>query len=326
MNEEYGFCDRLTENFPSQIIVDITEVCTLACIHCPHPQFKQSEHYARRMLSPELNKKMVDEVRTHSKGSCKYIRYTSNGEPLVHPKGYEMIEYAVNHSGTYVTLTTNGTIMNEKKTKRLLASGVHMIDISIDAYTAETYAKVRVNGDLEITRTNVQRLIRWIREGGFETKVVVSYVEQPENEHETLDFEKFWRGEGVSEVVIRRLHSAGGQITHVAEEMKQNNEEDRYPCVYPWERLVLDPKGFLAFCPADWGYSSPIADFHNISIKDAWQGEFMNNLRKAHLNNDYSCHHFCGQCPDWMQIRWPHQGRAYADLVGDLKAAENSES
>ena len=45
------------------------------------------------MLSENLNKKMVDEVAKYGKNITKYIRYTSNGEPLVHPKSYEMIQY-----------------------------------------------------------------------------------------------------------------------------------------------------------------------------------------------------------------------------------------
>ena len=49
------------------------------------------------------------------KNITKYIRYTSNGEPLVHPKSYEMINYAVDHSDTKTTLTTNGTLLNEKE-------------------------------------------------------------------------------------------------------------------------------------------------------------------------------------------------------------------
>ena len=56
---EFGFHGRLTEDFPSQLIVDITEVCNLACVHCPHPSFKQSEHYTGKFLDVELNKKMV---------------------------------------------------------------------------------------------------------------------------------------------------------------------------------------------------------------------------------------------------------------------------
>jgi sulfatase maturation enzyme AslB (radical SAM superfamily) len=33
----------------------------------------------------------------------------------------------------YVSLTTNGEIMNEKKTQRLIDAGVHMVGIVIDA-------------------------------------------------------------------------------------------------------------------------------------------------------------------------------------------------
>ena len=89
------------------------------------------------MLSENLNKKMVDEVAKYGKNITKYIRYTSNGEPLVHPKSYEMIQYAVEKSGTKVTLTTNGTLLNEKNGEAL-KTGLHMIDISLDAFFGQS--------------------------------------------------------------------------------------------------------------------------------------------------------------------------------------------
>ena len=193
---EYGFAGRLTEGFPSQVIIDVTEVCNLECIHCPHPEFKKSSFYDTRHLDPALNARIVEEVRERGAGLTQYIRYSSEGEPLVHPKGYEMIEYAVRNSGVFVTLTTNGTIMNEKRTRRLLDSGVHMIDISIDAMTEETYAKVRVKGDLNITRANVINLLTWIKQSGSPTKVVVSFIEQPQNTHEAEAFRSYWTEQG----------------------------------------------------------------------------------------------------------------------------------
>src|SRR2546421_445592 len=95
----YGFYDRLKAAFPSQLLVDATEICNLACLHCPHPQFKESEHYEGRSLEPELNAKLVDEVRQHGQGYTGYIRYASNGEPLTHRFIFEMLDYAVRHSG-----------------------------------------------------------------------------------------------------------------------------------------------------------------------------------------------------------------------------------
>lgn len=315
----YGFHGRLKAEFPSQVIVDITEVCNLACIHCPHPEFKKSAHYAARYLEPELNVKLVDEVRGHGRGHTQYIRYTSEGEPLIHPKGYDMLQYAVDHSDVFVTLTTNGTIMNKKRTRRLLDSGIHMIDISIDAYSPEVYAQVRVGGDLDVTRAHVLNLIKWVRSSDARTKVVVSYIEQPKNVHETQAFERYWKEAGADYVVIRRLHSAAGAVKDVAKELwAEAGNQKRRPCVYPWERIVLNPRGYLAFCPADWTHGSTVVDYRSTTVRETWRGEFYEALRQAHLSNTFCNHGFCGQCPDWLQMRWPDEGRSYADMVEEF--------
>lgn len=315
----YGFGGRLTADFPSQVIVDITEVCNLECTHCPHTEFKKSEHYAARYLDPFLNAKIVDEVREKGKGHTQYLRYSSEGEPLIHPDGYEMIEYAVRNSGVFVTITTNGTIMNEKRTRRLLDAGVHMIDISIDALTPETYRKVRVKGDLNITRANVLNLLSWIRQTGSPTKVIVSFIDQPQNHQEANEFERFWKEQGVDFVVIRRLHSAAGAVVNIANIMRASQANcTRHPCVYPWERIVLNPRGHLAFCPADWTHGSTVSDYRETTVKDIWESRFYQELRQAHLDNSFDSHRFCGQCPDWQQTRWPEEGRSYADLIEEM--------
>jgi len=325
--ETYDFGGRLSAEFPSQIIMDITEVCNLACIHCPHPIFAKSEHYAGRYLDPGLNEKMVEEVSTHGRGHTQYIRYTSNGEPLVHPNGYELIQHAVDHSGVYVTLTTNGKIMDEKRTQRLLESGVHMIDVSIDAFKPETYAKIRVNGNLTVTRNNVLRLLRWVKESKAETKVVVSFVEQPQNRDEVADFERFWKDQGANFVVVRRLHSHSGAIVKVASNhMEMQKGFERRPCLYPWERISINARGDLSFCPSDWVHGSFVTHYQNTTIHAEWHGKFYEALRRAHLTNDYHNHSFCGNCPDWAATRWPHQGRSYADMVEEFIAEDQADS
>ncbi len=316
---KYRFRDRLSEQFPSQVIVDATEVCNLACIHCPHPEFKQSAQYDARYLDVELHNKMVDEVRDYGQGHTQYIRYTSNGEPLVHPGIYDMLDYAVMRSGVFVTLTTNGTILNRKRIGRLLASGLHMVDVSIDAFKPDTYAAVRVNGDLDVTRRNVLDLLMLRRELNSSTRVVVSFVEQPQNVGEVAEFEAYWREQGADSVIIRRLHSAAGGVAKIAFDMlDRQRAKPRYPCLYPWERILLNPRGELAFCPQDWLHGSVLADFRTTTIRETWSGDVYRRLREAHLSNDFVAHVFCGQCPDWEQTRWPGDGRSYADLVSEF--------
>lgn len=308
----YDFGGVLTEAFPSQVTVNITEVCNLACIHCPHPVFKLSEHYKARYLEPELNKKLVDEC----KGRTKFIRYCAEGEPLIHPHAYDMIQYAV-ESGTFTTLTTNGTIMNERRTRKLLDSGLHMVDISIDAFRDKTYSQIRVNGDLKVTRENVLRLLEWSK--GKVTKVVVSFIQQKENEGQAISFREFWEDKGAT-VIIRNLHSAAGSMTQIAKDLKTT--EPRRPCVYPWERIKLVPTGFLSFCPADWVHGSSLVDYRTTTIEETWKGDQYRSLRLAHLNNDFEAHRFCGQCPDWKLTQWPGMGRSYSALIDELDTAQ----
>ena len=121
-----------------------------------------------------------------------------------------MILYAVNNSGTKVTLTTNGTLLNEKRMMKLLDTGLHMIDVSIDAFYNETYKKVRVGGDLDITKKNVLKLIQLRSQSAGDTKIIVSFVEQKENSNEIPIFKKFWEENGADEVLIRKLHTNSG--------------------------------------------------------------------------------------------------------------------
>lgn len=314
---QYGFYGRLKKEFPSQIIIDVSENCNLACVHCPHANFKKSKVYNGNFLDIELNNKMVDEVKKYGQGMTQQIRYTAAGEPLLHPKILEMIKYAVDKSETLVSITTNGTLLDKDKIKGLLDVGIDLIDISIDAYSDDIYSKIRINGNLEITRNNVLDLLRERKKRKKRTKVVVSFVEQPLNCHETSDFKRYWEDKGVDYVIIRRLHSAGGAKKNISKKLNITNEE-RKPCVYPWERIVLNAKGYLDFCPASWLGLSHIIDYSSTSVFEAWQSDFYTKLREAHICNELQNYSACAGCPDWQEIKWPDEARSYGDMIGDF--------
>ena len=125
---QYGFIEHLSADFPSQFVIDVSEVCNYACIHCPHPEFKKSHHYDDRMLDVALHHKLIDEVVTHGRGPdgqqrTRYIRYTSQGEPLAHPKFFEMMEYASSklaHLDVPINLPTNGSLRAGERARRLV--------------------------------------------------------------------------------------------------------------------------------------------------------------------------------------------------------------
>lgn len=312
----YGFQKHLTKEFPSQVIIDVTQMCNLACIHCPHSDFIHTEAYQATNLDLKLHHKLIDEVSTDGYGYCQYVRYTANGEPLIHPKIDEILEYACKNSKTKVNLTTNGMFLNAKKVKKYLEFGLDAIDISIDAFKDETYAKVRKKGDLKVVRNNVLNLLKQIQMNGYKTKVIVSFVEQELNKEESDSFKEFWEAQGADFVIIRKLHSAGGMKEQTKLQINESfSTVKRKPCLYPWERLLLTPTGTIGFCPTDWQYSSEVADFRTQTIKEVWNGEFMNCLRQAHLSGNFESFNFCKQCPDWVYTKWPEEGKSYSNVM-----------
>jgi len=314
VSDIYGFQNHLSAEFPSQIVVDVTEHCNLECIHCPHSDLAFQGKKEKTHIDVGLHKKLIDEIVKDGQNICNYIRYTANGEPLIHPRLIEMITYAGKKlNKTLLNLTTNGKILTKKRARALLEAGVSVFDISIDAFTSETYAKIRKKGDLQVTKRNVLFLINEIRKFGFDSRVVVSFVEQPLNRSESSDFKKFWEESGVNYVVIRRLHSAAG-----AKKDFVKTETDRYPCLYPWERITLSANGKLSFCPQDWTHASEVSDFREVTIKEAWQGQKMKGLRNAHLNCMFSEYPICEKCEDWSTTRWPTQGRSYQDMMKEF--------
>ena len=105
--------------------------------------------------------------------------------------------------------------------------------------------------------------------------------------------------------------------TEVSEQVRRQRERT--------QRILLDARGFLAFCPTDWNYGSTVSDYRATTIRETWQGNFYRRLREAHVSGDFSGHGFCGQCPDWQVTRWPGEGAILMALHTTTRTAKATE-
>src|SRR5205823_3203216 len=95
------------------------------------------------LMPSALWQKMADECGQHA----AWMRCTGGGEPMLHPHMVEMVEYA-KEKGARVWMNTNGSMFGplppyRRKLERLLEAGIDLIEFSMDAGDAETYAVVR---------------------------------------------------------------------------------------------------------------------------------------------------------------------------------------
>ncbi|HKE13082.1 MAG TPA: radical SAM protein, partial [Myxococcota bacterium] len=130
------------------VVISIIYPCNFGCPNCPYTDsnsdLRKFYHAHDGDLLPQaLWNKMADECGPYQ----AWMRCTGGGEPMLHPRMVEMIEYAKG-KGARVWLNTNGSMFGplpkqRRKLERIIAAGIDLIEFSMDAGDAETYAKVR---------------------------------------------------------------------------------------------------------------------------------------------------------------------------------------
>src|SRR5262244_3512296 len=136
------------EEFPLMVVISIIYPCNFGCPNCPYTDsnsdLRKFYHaHGGDLLPQALWNKMADECGPYQ----AWMRCTGGGEPMLHPRMVEMIEYAKG-KGARVWLNTNGSMFGplpkqRRKLERIIAAGIDLIEFSMDAGDAETYAKVR---------------------------------------------------------------------------------------------------------------------------------------------------------------------------------------
>ncbi|MCA1668373.1 MAG: radical SAM protein [Thermomicrobia bacterium] len=79
------------------------------------------------------------------------------GEPMMHPKFFDMVAYAAGR-GVKVSTNTNLTLLNPRRAERCVTSGLDTLHFSIDGATAETYEGIRVYAKYERVIANLALL------------------------------------------------------------------------------------------------------------------------------------------------------------------------
>jgi len=111
-----------------------------------------------------------------------------------------MIEYA-RKKLIWVRTTTNGSLLHlNDNYKKLVDTGVHDINISIDGATKDVYEAIRVGGKYEQIVENC-RLINTYNNKGRKTIIRAWVVLQKKNKHQLLDFPAFFSGLGFKETL-----------------------------------------------------------------------------------------------------------------------------
>ena len=106
------------------VVWNITRTCNLRCVHCYSDSM--AAHYPG-----ELDWRQMREVVADLAGYQVPSLLLSGGEPMVHPRFFDLVEFASAY-GLRLTISTNGTLIDARKAARLKAAKVSYVGISLD--------------------------------------------------------------------------------------------------------------------------------------------------------------------------------------------------
>ncbi|HUI22527.1 MAG TPA: radical SAM protein [Methylocella sp.] len=319
--EEYGLRPEASA-FPMMLVLSFVYPCNAECPHCPYTNSNIRDSYKDVPYMPEaIFKRIADESGPHG----AYLRISGGGEPMLHPKAIELLTYAKN-VGCKVGLITNGSAFTEKNSRPLLASGVDMIEFSVDACDPETYAIVRKGLKWDRLLQNARRMLDMRNRLGSSSKIVASGVNQ--NGVDIAAVERFWRDEiGVDNFIKRKFLTWGVNTTLDASRSADPApylDTDEVPCPFIFERLNIDSRGNVMVCGYDIAANTRMGMVGQQSIREIWHGEGFRHYREKHLamrGNDIS---MCRTCPDWKYRSWQHNyWKVVKDAEGQRRATLN---
>mgnify|MGYP001035192563 FL=1 len=187
-------------SYPTNLGIDLYARCNVSppCVYCLYDRMK--------ILEGEDKEVVVDDRTLASYGpffkAARTVVNCSFGEPLLHPRLEEILEFCASR-GKIVELSTNGQSFTARTIRALLGKPIYLY-VSLDAASAETYAKIRNERFNEII-TNLIKLNEERKKMKGLPKIFMVFMPMRVNLHELEDYFRLCQRVEADALVLRPL-------------------------------------------------------------------------------------------------------------------------
>ncbi|MCK6462530.1 MAG: radical SAM protein [Candidatus Pacebacteria bacterium] len=204
-------------DYPYLAMVETASFCNLKCPTCttPHDKIKRP----KVAMSLENYKKIIDNV----KDSVSVVLPWFSNDPLVNPRMAEMIKYS-HQNNMYTVISTNAVLLDEKRSKELLNSGLDEAILCLDGMSKESYEVFREGAVFEEVLENIKNFCRLKKESGRRKPYVeLQFILTKFNQGEVEDVKRLAKELGVDRLRIKSF--ALSEYAYSKEEIKELSEK-----------------------------------------------------------------------------------------------------
>ncbi len=272
---------------PSGLMVETTVRCNLLCPMCP----RTGVAYPAESLPDELLFPLIEE---HARIGGDHLYTYGLGEPLLDPRIFDLLERC-RELDVDTILSTNGTLLDEDRRRKLLDSGCRHVIVGIDGVTEETYDYYRAGGNFARVVEHVRAFAAEKQRRRSSMTLVVQFIRMRRNLHEQQAFIDEWSGvDGVDTVRIKeedigieehRLYELDGYLRENA-------------CFLLWRGpMVVRHNGDVYPCYHIAENGEPLGNMADSSLEELWNSAEMERLRSLHGEGRWNEESMCKTCP-----------------------------
>lgn len=272
---------------PLAVGVELTNNCNLKCPECSSGSGRMTRE--RGYLNPELFKRVMKELKPYLFNTNLYFQ----GEPMLHPGFFSFLEYS---HDTCTTVATNGHFLSDVNCEKIINSGLDKLIISLDGIDQETYSQYRINGNLDLVKTGIERISEVRNLYRSPLKIEIQFLVNKLNEKQIPRVKEFAK----KNKAALRLKSM--QITEkkdVEKWLPINGRFSRYKlkngeyiiknsfpnrCARLWFNPVITWDGRVIPCCFDKDAEHVMGDLNQDSFRDIWNGPKYRIFRKSILS------------------------------------------
>lgn len=275
---------------PTQLHLEITDTCNLGCGFCPVHRMKRGP-----ALSPDKWISVIKQTGSFRE-SVGYIDFVNYNEPLLCK---HIWLYATSVSMTLgpgkLGFVTNGTIMSEDIACRIASMTPKQVVFSVDAFTAETYSRVRplASGEEDLglrdrVYANIDTYLKAMERLGLRHPPVIQMTVCDANHHEVNAFRDYWSKKDVATVLTLNCTGRGGERSYGT----PNNN----PCSAILDGLWVLSDGQVVACCEDWNATDAVGNVLESSLMEIWNGDKIKRFRELHLSGRKCDIRVCKAC------------------------------
>jgi MoaA/NifB/PqqE/SkfB family radical SAM enzyme len=251
------------------IDIELTNRCNAQCTFCPRDQTPE-----QGFMSFETFKKSVERA-TELKTTPKY-HFCGQGEPTLHPQFVEFAEY-MQSLGLEYGFTTNGSLLTEEQSTRILDANVNHMVFSISDL-GEDYEEVYAL-NFDSTRTNILRFLDMNETRGKPVRTTISLVKHDLNSDKLGKYRLFWEEAGIDDYMIYSQVNRGGACDNGRYFENNNRHKEQaqailktngltHVCNVPFLALFVGWNGQYYLCTNDYRKLTPLGSVFDYSIEE----------------------------------------------------------